>query len=286
MKAYLVSNKRRRIVSILVPTFGLAVLLGAVCPAGAGVVYQNGFEDVTDRNKGFSGSADATGPGGSFALHVSDSTTGSGPSGSLTLNNSNIAAFDTTQPGQSTLRIDADYSITSLFNNTTNSNSIPRIRLQSPAGVGSDLFVGFGQNANSEVVLFAARGNNPGPGSSGATTLFNYGAYDTTTAANNDTNGYVHLALSYVDQSTTFTVEATQGGITNTAVLTGFTPTSFDSTLTKTFASLTGTTSTSETYLDNVTIQAVPEPTAVATMLGGFGLLAIRRTRARMVFCA
>jgi hypothetical protein len=85
----------------------LAVL--AAVPASADIVYQNNFAGGAN---GFSGTVDTTGPGGSAAIHVSDTSTGSSASSVLAFSNAAVGTFDTAQPSQATLLIDFDYAIT------------------------------------------------------------------------------------------------------------------------------------------------------------------------------
>ena len=257
-----------------------ASTLLSAATAQALVVYQNDFANgnTAPAFALSSSSFDASGgPGGSPALHMSDTATGSGGSILLAFGTSGLPTFSTANSGTNTLKISADYAVTSLSNDPVNSNSIPRMRLTNVAAAGgSDLFIGFGQNLSGTLVLFAARGNNPTPSSNPV--LFDYGAYDSTTAANNDTNGYVRVTIEYTDQATTALVTATLGAVTTSTTLTGITPTTYSNTANQSFSILGGNTSLNESFLDNVTIEAVPEPASAGLLLvGAMGLL--RRAR-------
>ena len=240
-------------------------------------MYQNDFSSSFSGFTTTSAVLDSTGPGGSQAAHITDSSTSAGGLSSiLAFNNAAVASFNTS-PGQ-TLVISADFAVTSLFADPVNSNSIPRLRLQSPSAASSDLFVGFGQNSANKLVLFAARGDNPQPGTNPV--LFNFGDYDTATGSNNDTNGFWNITITYVDQATTAKVTATQGATSVSVDLNGFAPVSFSHSSTQTFGMITGQSSTTSIYLDNVNIQVVPEPSVVALgMVSSVGLLALRRRR-------
>ncbi len=263
--------------------FPLVALLGSLSAANAAIAISTDFS--TDlAGVTLTGGTNATadystaGPGGSRALAFTD--TGSGQAQAQFAGAT--GAFNTASAGQSELRIRYDFAVTAMTGDV-NAAGVPRI-IFGPAG--NALTVAFGRSgpsADSQFVLYAIRGNgiapvdvDPVPGNM----LFHsFGDYSTT-AANNNSGGYVTINISLLHGGTSISVSATQGGNTLfDGVLGGFTAHAMtESNLN--FRLATSTTYLSTTYLDNILIQTVPEPSSSAILAGGVGFLtALRRRR-------
>lgn len=256
----------------------LSATAGAVVVASSdlstnlpGLTFDSPVTDIT-------ASYGTTGPGGSRAVELIDGNSASGAAGVARYTPPSSNPFSTASAGQSELQVRFDLAVTSLGATSTNSNQIPRVVLRNTTDTTQGLTVGFGQDSLGNLVLFAAKGDSVTPATSNALTRFNFGTYDTATAANNDTNGYVSISISLLHGGTTMRVSASQGGSTLfDGDVTGFTSNSFSNTNTLLIMA-TGQTGTSNLFVDNLFIQTIPEPaTALLGSLAALGLLRRRR---------
>lgn len=261
----------------------LAAFLASLPAANAAVAISTDFStDLSGVT--LSGGTNATadystaGPGGSRALAFTD--TGSGQAQAQFAGAT--GAFNTASAGQSELQIRYDFAVTAMTADV-NAAGVPRI-IFGPAG--NALTVAFGRSgpsADSQFVLYAIRGNGIGPVNvdpvPGNMLFHSFGDYSTT-AANNNSGGYVTINISLLHGGTSINVSATQGGNTLfDGVLGGFTAHAMtESNLN--FRLATSTTFQSTTYLDNLLIQTVPEPSSAILAAGVGFLTTLRRRRA------
>ncbi|RYD26666.1 MAG: hypothetical protein EOP87_22395 [Verrucomicrobiaceae bacterium] len=216
------------------------------------------------------------GPGGSRALAFTD--TGSGQAQAQF--SGATGAFNTASAGQSELQIKFDFAATAMTGDV-NAAGVPRIIFGPSTSAVTIAFGRSGPSADSQFILYAIRGNGIGPvdvdPAPGNMLFHSFGDYSTT-AGNNSSGGYVTINISLLHGGTSVNVSATQGGNTLfDGVLNGFTAHAMtESNLN--FRLATSTTNLSTTYLDNLLIQTIPEPSQ-ALLAGGLGCLAFLRRR-------
>jgi len=231
---------------------------GVSSARAATVLYSNDFSTAATgfnptTNTGVTIGIDSTGPGGSSAYHFSD--TDSSNFGSSSLGFGSFGAFSTATAGQNTFQVSADFAVASLFNDAAGAIATPRFQLTLTGS--TQISVGFGQDSSGKLDLYVGTGNAPTPGV--ATTLATLGTYDSTTAANNNTGGYVNLLFTYTNQQSLITVTASSGSTvlgTTTVPITATTVTNSGGTVGIT----TGSATTSSFYVDNLQVSLVPEP--------------------------
>lgn len=264
-----------------------ALALVLIPESRAAIIFQSDFNTDPEPAPSFSFLAgtgttinyNTNGPGGSRALELADNGTGSAVA-TLDFGLAAFPTFNTATSGQELIRMTADFAVTTMVG-ASNSASIPRILFRNTANTANGLTLGLGQTSAGNLILYAAKGDNATPSAGNRVVLINYGAYDATTGNEhlNDTNDvYVRIAIEYFNGSDTLTVSAYNGStLLTSGNLTGFTGVSFsNSNLDVLFA--TGTGGVGTAYLDNVLIEAVPEPSAIGlAVLGALGF--IRRKR-------
>lgn len=270
----------------LLPT----ILSGIAAPAQAALIFQSDFNVEPDPAPGFvlggsTASMGTTGPGGSRAIQLIDTSTSVSALATLDFDAAAFPAFNTSQPGQGSLSINLDFAITSLGSASQNTNSLPRILLRSTTTGGSTistdtLTVAFGRTGDDRAVLYAGRLDNAAPNTASSQIIYDFGEY-IAPASDIDTNDqYVNLAITYFQGSTEMTVTASQGGSQlGSVTITGFSSGLTFTETTTAFLAATGNATTSNLFIDNVLIQTVPEPSAA--LLGGIAPLALLLRRRR-----
>jgi hypothetical protein len=283
----MISLPNARSIRSILPT----ILLGVTATAHAALIFQSDFNVDPDPTPGFvlsgsTASMGSTGPGGSRAIQLLDTGTGSSALATLDFDAAAFPAFSTALPGQETLGVSADFAVTNLGSALDNTNSLPRLLLRSTttlgAAISSDtLTIGFGRTAGDRAVLYAARGDNAAPNAASAVILYDFGQY-IAPASDIDTNDqYVTLAISYFQGSTEMTVSASQGGSEiGNATITGFSSGLTFTETTTAFLAATGNATTSSLFIDNVLIQTIPEPSLA--FLAGLAPLALMLRRKRL----
>ena len=270
-------------------TFATLAFLIFAARAGAGVVFQSDFTTDPTPNFELTGGTGSTatfgttGPGGSRALQLLDANTGSSAVGLMDFDS--YPSFDTSAPDQGTLSITLDLAVTSMGSVNANNNSIPRVLLRSTTTGGTtisseSLTIGLGRSGTDRIVLFAARGDNAAPSASSAVILHDFGLY-VAPASDIDTNDlYVSIAISYLQGSSEMKVTASQAGadaFSTEATVTGFGAATTYTNTTTAFLAATGTSSSSNLFIDNLLIQTIPEP--AAALLGSLAALGLLRRR-------
>jgi hypothetical protein len=258
----MISLPNARSIRSILPT----ILLGVTATAHAALIFQSDFNVDPDPTPGFvlsgsTASMGSTGPGGSRAIQLLDTGTGSSALATLDFDAAAFPALD-------------------------NTNSLPRLLLRSTttlgAAISSDtLTIGFGRTAGDRAVLYAAREDNAAPNAASAVILYDFGQY-IAPASDIDTNDqYVTLAISYFQGSTEMTVSASQGGSEiGNATITGFSSGLTFTETTTAFLAATGNATTSSLFIDNVLIQTIPEPSLA--LLAGLAPLALMLRRKRL----
>ncbi len=208
------------------------------------------------------------------------------------------------------LRFTFDFRVDSFSNGNASYN--PRVLFRSSTVLDEGIVVGFSRSAiadgdsSQDNYLFAAKnGNGTSNVSASAAAAvrigftgsswapgFDFGSYDAATAANNNTGGeFVNFQLTY-DYNTGLMsgIATTAGGGTATFALSlvagmnftggaiGF-ASSASSSVGTAPDPVVVTPATSTAYVDNLSVEIIPEPSSSAMLLGGLSLLFIRRKR-------
>lgn len=279
---------------------GTSFLILAVVPGLHAVpIYSENFTGLTSLPAAFattgtdvSFGVSPTQGNGAPSLSLLDASTSG--SGSALVNGTNWAAFDTST-GPSTFRTSFDWRVDS-SSSAIGGAATTRftLRLDSGASTASAITIGFGHAtvSSTDTNFFYAQGASaaPLPSSSNAIGLlggafasgFNFGAYDGTTAANNNTGGtFYRFTVDYEDNASSALINvfnvSNPSQATNFTV-SGLTPTSVANTVGRSIGFVAGSSGTGTSYFDNIAISAVPEPaTAPVIILGLAALLMARR---------
>ncbi|MDR1281121.1 MAG: hypothetical protein LBK99_09905 [Opitutaceae bacterium] len=254
--------------------------------------YVSGKQNVWAEIAGVSDTSFATisdigNPGNS--LHLQDTSTTGNVTAIARLNR--MAAFDTSKPEQSVLKLDFDMRIDASSNGTDG----PGVQLYSTTS-NSIITIGFGvfkdEDGTSYNTLFAGRGGRPAitaenaVGRTGNGTWeegFDFGVYDSATSNKNNTGGFLHFELTYIDQSQTATLIVTNGANSASITITGITPATWSSTLGNSFSIRAYSSGISDLYVDNFNLSTIPvpipEPRTAALLLGAGmpGILLVAR---------
>jgi len=263
-------------------------------PARATVIYSQNFDTgapgwSTGESTGgatAAWSSSVGNPPGSMFLN-DGSITGNSKT-SLGSSNAAFSNFNTSTAGQTTLNISFDLRVDSFLNNGTLGSA--RFVLFNQTAAADFLAVGFGSTnttvAGTNVLFANPTVVNPSLATAfgGGTGAWNFGSYDTTTGANNDTNGWIHLSITYVNQSNQATVMASYGSNSASRVLT-VSPTTWGKPTgagVSQFVMIMQTgqaTVTSQAYFDNLQVQVIPEPSAGVLVAAAAGLMMVLRRR-------
>ncbi len=270
--------------TLLLPLVGLAV---TPLSASATVIYSQNFDSgapgwSTNESTGTATTSWASSVGNpAGSMFLDDGVTNGVSKTSIGSGNVAFSNFNTSTAGQGTLIISFDLSVSSFLNNSTLGST--RFVLFNTTSSSSVLTVGFGStttNGTGTNVLFAAPAvPNPSLANAfgGGTGAWNFGSYDTVTGANNDTNGWIHFDITYVNQSTTALVTASYGVNSTSLTLTGLTPTTYGKPTGGGASGFSlilqtgGPTITGQANFDNFQVQVVPEPKAASLLLLSLG---------------
>lgn len=187
-------------------------------------------------------------------------------------------AFNTASPGQSQFQLTYDVAVSNLTVGSDNAVAVPRIILRNTVTGSQGLTVAFTRNSAGNMVLYAVKGDGVAVTATGAL-IYSFGTYDTVTSANNTTNGYITISISFISGGTSMDVSAIQGANTLfSGTIGGYSALDMANTNTNLIMS-TGATGISNLHIDNLLMQTIPEPGSVVLSASAIGLLAFRRSR-------
>ncbi|PAW79647.1 MAG: hypothetical protein B9S32_03675 [Verrucomicrobia bacterium Tous-C9LFEB] len=224
---------------------------------------------------------------------LSDTSTAN--AGTLSVTGNNWSTFNTSTGAEKTFQVSFDWKVASSFSSAA---STMRFNIVLGGTTPTTVNIGFGHSTigGTDTNYFYAAGGSTGVTPSATYAIgyngtsfengFNFGTYSSSTDTNNSTNGnYYHFLLSYEDQATTALLTVTNNADlsqTTTYTITGLTATSVANTSGRLIALLSGNGGTGVSYIDNLNVSVVPEPSAFALVsLGGTALLALHKRRSR-----
>ncbi|MBN8707985.1 MAG: PEP-CTERM sorting domain-containing protein [Verrucomicrobia bacterium] len=226
------------------------------------------------------------------SLTIADASTAN--SGSATVYGNNWSAFNTATGSNKVFEVAFDWRIDSSI---SSSASTLRFNVSLGGTTATTVNIGFGHaviGGTDTNILYAAGGTSGATPSSsnaigytGSSFLsgFNFGAYSSSTATNNSTGGdYYHFTLTYVDQATSAQLNVyniSDPSQTATVTISGITATSVANTSGRYIQSLSGQSGTGVSYVDNIVVSVIPEPSTTALAVAGaaLGLFLVRRRR-------
>ncbi len=216
-------------------------------------------------------------------------------SGTLSVAGNNWSAFNTATGAEKTFQVAFDWKVASSLSTAA---STMRVNIVLGGTTPTTVNIGFGHSTISGINTnyFYAAGGSTGVTPSATYAIgydgtsfangFNFGTYSSTTDTDNDTNGnYYHFLLSYEDQATTALLTVTNNADlseTTTYTITGLTATSVANTSGRLISLLSGNSGTGVSYIDNINVSVVPEPSTLALIsMSGIALLTLRRRHTR-----
>jgi hypothetical protein len=236
------------------------------------------------------------------SLALVDTSVASGNQATLQVTMDHFAPF-TVSPLSATpmLRLGFDFRVDSFLAATT--SVIPRfiLRADNTTATGSQVVIAFGYNslndgdADQDLTFYAVTQtgatSNVSPSSSTAIGLipgvgwepgFDFGTYNGTDAASNDSDDeFFRISMEYASQTGAITGSLTRLSTGQTAAF----PAGLALTPGKTFSNNTNDrfliassdANAATAYFDNLSFEAVPEPSTAVLMLAGLGLVCPRR---------
>jgi hypothetical protein len=205
--------------------------------------------------------------------------------------------FDTRTSAQSVIKLEFDMRVDS-FASANSGNPGVQVSLYDGANNASCFIFGFSTIADGGKTynaLYAATTRSPDVNTSSAIGRigvgtwaegFNFGEYDPETATNNNTGGFLHFEVTYIDQSDSITLTVTNGTQSIATTITGFTPFTLlggallpgraENTLSLRLTSSAAAISdvSYDNFVLSVDAPAIPEPRDVA-LLGSCGALGL-----------